>query len=286
MKNGKVLLIGRPNVGKSTLINTLIGQKVSITSPKPQTTRFAIEALYKSDQGEIIFLDTPGIFNKAHDNLSKKINHKSTQSLGEEIDVVMYVVDPTRKRDFEEAKVLGLVRQMKQPKILVYNKADLDQTYKAQYLFLEDEFPIHVSVSAGANENTKELVNTIYSLLPEDKVLDYDHDHPHPALNMDSSVFLSELIREKVFLNTRKEIPYSTTVVIDEITERRDDLMYIKARILTTNDTYKKMIIGEGGKRIKQIGSMARSELELATSKKIYLEVSVETDKHWVETLN
>ena len=119
MKSGTVALIGRPNVGKSTLVNNLIGQKVAITSPKPQTTRFPIQALYEDERGQIIFFDTPGIFIKAKDRLSKKINRQTLQTLSEQFDVVLYIVDPTRKRDFEEGRVLGIVRQIDKPKILI-----------------------------------------------------------------------------------------------------------------------------------------------------------------------
>jgi GTP-binding protein Era len=284
MKFGTVLLIGRPNVGKSTLINNIIGQKVTITSPKPQTTRFKIEALYEDDRGQIVFVDTPGIFNKATDNLSKKINKHSLQSIDDEVDVIVYIVDATRKRDFEESKVLGIVRRINKPTILVFNKTDLEQTYEPLYAFLENEFPNVLHVSALGGNNLKAIVNKIYELLPDsDKRITIDH--PHPALNMDSKIFLSELIREKVFLKMRKEVPYTTMVVIDQIEERRDDLLYIKGRILTTNDKYKKMIIGEAGRTIKLIGSMARKEIEMAINKKVYLDLAVETDRHWVETM-
>ncbi|NCO89241.1 GTP-binding protein, partial [Candidatus Roizmanbacteria bacterium] len=117
MKFGKVLLIGRPNVGKSTFVNNLIGQKVAITSPKAQTTRFPIRALYEDEWGKIVFIDTPGIFNKAEDMLSKRINQKTMQAIREEVDVVLYMVDQSRRRDFEEAHVLGIVRKIDRPKI-------------------------------------------------------------------------------------------------------------------------------------------------------------------------
>jgi len=110
MKEGKVLILGRPNVGKSTFVNNLIGQKVAITSPKPQTTRFPIKALYEEERGKIIFVDTPGIFGKTQDFLSKNINKQTMRVLNEEVDVIIYMIDHTRKRDFEEAKVLGIVR--------------------------------------------------------------------------------------------------------------------------------------------------------------------------------
>ncbi|HLL61121.1 MAG TPA: GTPase Era [Candidatus Nitrosocosmicus sp.] len=285
MKSGTVLLIGRPNVGKSTLINNLIGQKVAITSPKPQTTRFAIEALYEDERGQIVFVDTPGIFNKATDSLSKKINKSSLQAIGHDLDAVVYIVDATRKRDFEEAKVLGIVRKIDKPKILIFNKIDQKQTYEPLYAFMEEEFKTVLRVSALTGNNLKAILDTIFELLPDTGTKVNTKDHPHPALNMDSKTFISELIREKIFLKTRKELPYTTMVMIDEITERRDDLMYVKARILTVDDRYKKMLIGEGGRTVKLIGSMARRELEMATNKKIYLELSVETDRHWVETL-
>src|SRR4030042_4294981 len=124
MKQGNVLLIGRPNVGKSTFLNNVIGQKVAITSPKPQTTRFPIHAIYEDERGTIFFVDSPGVFGKTEDTLSKKINESTLKSANANIDVVIYMVDHTRKRDFEEAKVLGIVRKLEKPKILVINKID------------------------------------------------------------------------------------------------------------------------------------------------------------------
>lgn len=286
MKSGTVALIGRPNVGKSTLVNNLIGQKVAITSPKPQTTRFPIEALYEDDRGQIVFVDTPGIFNKAIDTLSKKINQQTIQGLGSEVDLVLYIVDPTRKRDFEEAKVLGIVRKINKPKILVYNKEDEDRKYLPQYKFLESEFDTFFSISALKKNHLSLLLDKIFELLPtREKIVD-SKEYVYPALNMDSKTFLSELIREKVFLRLRRELPYTTTVVIEEIKERNDNLVFIKAKIITTDDKYKKMIIGLAGQQIKVIGSMARKEIETATNKKIYLELTVDVDRHWMETMS
>lgn len=286
MKSGKALLIGRPNVGKSTLVNNLIGRKVAITSPKPQTTRFPIHAVYEDERGQIVFVDTPGIFLKAKDALAKKINQRSLQAINEDIDLVVYLVDPTRKRDFEEGRVLGIVRKIDKPKILVINKIDVGKpTYLPQYKFLEEEFKEIVYLSALHQKNLKSLLTKIFEYLPEKEKLIDTKDYVHPALNLDSRMFLAELIREKVFLRLRKEVPYSTMVVVDEVVERNNNLTYIKARILTTEDKYKKMIIGQGGRQIKEIGSMTRKELELATNKKIYLDLTVETDRHWVETL-
>jgi GTP-binding protein Era len=284
MKSGTVLLIGRPNVGKSTLLNNLIGQKVAITSPKPQTTRFPIRAFYQDERGQIIFVDTPGIFNKAKDSLSKKINLRAVKAFNEEVDVVIYIIDPTRKRDFEEAKILGIVRKIKKPKILVINKTDQKLTYLPLYKFLEGEFSEIVQVSALEKKNLKVLLEKIFQYLPEEKKPLVDTaNFPFPALNVDSKTFVAEIIREKVFLQMRNEVPYRTMVLVDEIIERNEKLTYIKARILTTDDRYKKMLIGEGGRKIKVIGSMTRKELELATGKKIYLDLMAETNPHWPE---
>lgn len=284
MKEGTVLLIGRPNVGKSTFVNNVIGQKVAITSPKPQTTRRAIQSLYEEERGKILFTDTPGIMGKVEDTLSKKINTQTLQMLNEETDVVIYMVDHSRKRDFEEARVLGLVRKINKPKILVINKVDLKgKSFLPQYKFLEDEFEYVYEISALEKLHVKPLLDKIFELLPEKKESDFTEGNVYPLLNMDSKTFLAELIREKVFLNMGEEIPYTTTAIVDEIKERNKGLTYIKARILTTHDRYKRMIIGSGGRKIKELGNMARKEIALATNKKIFLDLTVETDPHWPE---
>lgn len=284
MKSGKVLLIGRPNVGKSTFLNTIIGQKVAITSPKPQTTRFPIKAFYKDINGEIIFVDTPGLMGKKEDLLSSLINKKTLQALNEEINVVLYMIDHTRRRDFEEAKVLGIVRKIEKPKILVINKIDIVKpSYLPQYKFLEEEFPWIFKISALKGLHIKPLIKKIFEFLKEKKEEKENITSGFPVLNLDAKTFLSEIIREKIFLQTHKDIPYQTTVVIDEIIERSEKLIVIKARILVSNEKYKGILIGKKGEKIKQIGMMARKELEIATNKKVYLELTVETDRHWIE---
>jgi GTP-binding protein Era len=277
--------MGRPNVGKSTFVNNLIGQKVAITSPKPQTTRFAIKALYEDEKGKVIFVDTPGIFGKAEDELSKKINAKTLAILREEVDVVVYMIDHTRKRDFEEARVLGLVRKIEKPKILVINKMDLkEKSYLPQYKFLEEEFDAVFEISALQRHNFRLLIEKIFEYLPEKGAEEIPEDLVYPLINLDSRTFISELIREKVFLMMGEEIPYRTTVVVDDVAERDNGMTYIKARILTTEDRNKKMIIGSDGHKIKEIGSYARKEIALAINKKVFLDLTVETDPHWQET--
>lgn len=286
MKTGTVLLIGRPNVGKSTFLNTIVGQKVAITSPKPQTTRFPIKAVYEDERGVLMFIDTPGIFAKAEDHLSQRINKKTLSALNEEIDIVLYMVDHTRKRDFEEGRVLGIVRKIEKPKILVINKIDVaDETFLPQYEFMREEFVKTFEISALKNKHLAPLMEAVFEMLPDKRIpLDIPEKRVSPLLNMDSRTFLAELIREKVFLMMGEEIPYTTTAVVDEVAERKNGITYIRARILTTNDRYKKMLIGKAGRKIKEVGSYARKEIALATGKKVFLDLTVETDPHWQET--
>lgn len=284
MKSGIVALIGRPNVGKSTLLNHLLGHKVSITSPKPQTTRFNLQAVFDDDRGQIVFVDTPGIFGKVDDQLGKRINLFAEESIREGVDVVIYMIDHTRVRDFEENKVLGIVRKVKVPKILVINKIDvIEPTHIVQYKFMEEEFDAVVRISAFEHQNIPTLLDTIFSFLPEGKPLVDSSKLVQPALNLDSKTFIAEAIREKAFLFLRKEVPYTLTTVVDETEERPNGTMYIRARILTSADRYKAMIVGKNGSMIKEISMAARKELETASSKKVYLELTVETDPHWVE---
>lgn len=284
-KQGTVLLIGRPNVGKSTFLNNLLGTKVAITSPKPQTTRFPIHTEYIDDRGRIIFIDTPGIFGKAPDQMSSKINQSTKDSISDNVDVVIYMVDHTRRRDMEEAKVLGIVRKINKPKILVINKIDdQERTYLPQYEFLKDEIKDFFEISSIKRKHLKPLLDKIFELLPETKEKIVTGDNVYPLLNVDSKTFIAELIREKVFIMMGEEIPYTSTAIVDEITERTPNLTYIKARILTTDDRYKAMIIGKAGRKIKEIGAYARKEIELAISKRIYLDLKVETDPHWQTT--
>lgn len=284
-KNGTVLLLGRPNVGKSTFVNNIIGQKVAITSPKPQTTRFPIQGVYEEERGTIVFTDTPGIFEGVKDHMARKINEQTLRSIHDEVDLAIYMIDPTRKRDFEEAKVLGIARSLACPVLLVFNAKEREKPhFLPQYLFLKDEFEHVFTISALKQTHVKELIDTIFEMLPE-KNKKRKHHQPHPVLNIDSKTFIAELIREKVFIMMGEEIPYSTTAVVDEITQRKDKTMYIRARILTTNERHKGMLIGKQGRKIKEIGSYARKEIALAINKKVFLDLKIEKDPHWQEVL-
>jgi GTPase len=286
MKSGIVAIMGRPNSGKSTLLNMILRQKVSITSPKPQTTRFPIEAVYEEARGQIIFVDTPGIFGKVEDPLAKRINQKAEDVLSKNVNLVIYLVDHTRSRDFEENKVLGIVRKTTCPKLLVINKIDVKHpTHIIQYKFMEEEFDAVVEISALEGKNLPTLMDTIFSYLPEGESIVDTKNMVQPGLNLDSKTFVSEIIREKAFLNLRKEVPYSLTAIVDDMQERVNGVLYIKARILTSRDRYKSMIIGKNGYMIKEISMAARKELETATNKKVFLDLTVDVDEHWMEYL-
>ena len=284
MRVGKVILIGRPNAGKSTLINNIIGKKISITSTRPQTTRKIIQGVYWDERGQIIFLDTPGIFAKIKDPVAKKISGLAQQELSR-ADVVVYLVDRSRSRGEEENRILGVVRKTDKPKIIAINKIDLAKpNHIHEYQFLEDEFDAWIEISALKRQHLKTLLEKIFEFLPEGKpIFDPKLFEAFPALNVTPDEFVAEIIREKAFNTLYEEIPYTIGVKVKEIKEQKD-LFYIKAAILTTNDHYKPMIIGRRGKRIKEIGQSARKELETITGKQVFLDLVVVSDPHWIES--
>lgn len=287
IKYGRVTLFGRPNVGKSTLLNNILQQKVSITSPMPQTTRKNIRAVYESDEAVIIFSDTPGIIDKVEDLVGKKVNLEAPKEL-DGSDVLVMVVDISRPKSEEENKSLGLIRKSQAKKILVYNKMDKafgPKNHRPDYLYLEDEFDQTIEVSALKRKNVKGLINIIIGLLPsvdKKKVDEQMADMKGPVMMESSQDYMADIIREKAYLELRQEVPYSMTVKVEPV-EEKGRVIVIKAKILTTEDRYKKMIIGRGGQKIKQIGFRARKEFELMTGKKVYLDLQVEVDKHWPE---
>lgn len=280
LKVGTVALVGRPNTGKSTLVNAIVGQKVAITSPKPQTTQFPIHAVYEDARGQIIFVDTPGIFAKTKDPKNKEVNMMAEHSLSQDVQVVVYMVDHTRERGVEENRVLGVIRKVDIPKILVINKIDKrEPSFREQYKFLESEFDLTIEISARTHTNINQLIDVIFDLLPTGEKLVETKGMALPVLDMSSTLYLEEMIREKAFLRLRREVPYAVRVRVDEIVEKpQKNLTVIKARILTP-PRYKKMIIGEKASKIKEIGMMVRRELEIASGRKIYLELSVENEE-------
>lgn len=289
-KIGRVVLVGRPNTGKSSLLNAIMSQKVAITSPLPQTTRKNSRVVYSDERGQIIFSDTPGIIGKIDDLIGKRINLEAPKELNQ-ADVILCLVDISRPKNEEENKVIGLIRKAKAKKVLVYNKIDIAKGPKdhlPEYNYLEDEFDKVIGVSAIKEKNVKGLINLIFELLPEEinKETEYNiglmDNGNKPKIGMNSREYVQEIIREKTYLFLREEVPYSIDVRVDEIIDKRK-LILIKAVILTSAERYKKMIIGRDGKKIKEIGYNARKELELMSGRKIFLEMRVELDTHWPE---
>ena len=289
-KYGRVVILGRPNTGKSTLLNALMNQKVAITSPLPQTSRKNQRVLYSGEKGKIIFSDTPGIVDKVTDLISKRVNTEAPKELGR-ADVLVTMVDISRAKSEEENKIIGLVRNVNVPKILVYNKTDKaigSKDHRADYHWMEEEFDKAIAISAIKSIHVQGLLNEIFALLPEkaDEVVMEEialiEKSGHLVMGMNSKEYVAELIREKAYLCLRQEVPYSVNVEVEEIKEKKD-IIVVKADIFTTYRRYKKMIIGRGGKKIKQIGVAARKELELMSGKKVYLELEVKVDEHWPE---
>jgi len=279
-KSGFVVMVGRSNVGKSTLLNALVGTKVAITTAKPQTTRQTIQGIVHDERGQAIFVDTPGIFHKAKDILTKKLNQRVKEAM-KEIDALIYVVDPTRPIGPEERELLGMIDLVKKPKVLAINKTDIkDAPYIEEYRVLTKNFNDSVEISAKESKNIKQLINIIFEYLPEGEA----YYPEHQLTNVENKFWFAELIREKLFIQLQQELPYSIHVVVDELEEKENDILYIKARILTDRTRHKGMIVGKGGQMIKSIGQSARRELEAVTNKKIYLDLSVEVQEHWPET--
>jgi GTP-binding protein Era len=280
IKSGFAVLVGRSNVGKSSLLNALVGSKIAITTPKPQTTRQTIQGIVHDDRGQIVFVDTPGIFHKAKDVLTKKLNQRVKEAV-KEIDVLIYVVDPTRPIGPEERELLGMIDIIQKPKLMVINKTDIKYLpYIEEYRVLKRNFVQTIELSAKEGKNIKGLINEIFELLPEG----VEYYPKHQLTNIENKEWFAELIREKLFIQLHQELPYSIHVVVDKLEEKEDNMIYIKARIITDRDRHKGMVVGKGGQMVKSIGQSARRELEAVTGKKIYLDLEVEVQEHWKET--
>jgi len=261
-------------------MNTLVGTKIAATSFRAQMTRDIIHGVVNTPEGQIVFIDTPGIFKDKKSRLTGKLIEKAKQAL-EGVDIILYVVDPTREIGDEERYTYGLIRHLDIPKILVINKSDLhtsEKKYLDDYLAWEEDFDSVHQLSALRASHIDPLKQEVMRHMPEGGEL-YEGTQ---VTNVDEKFWTAEIIREKLFSVLDKEVPYSIAVEVDDI-EEKPDIFVIKARILTNHDRYKKVIIGARGSKIKEIGQMARKELEQALNKKVFLELEVEVDAHWVE---
>ncbi len=280
MKSGFVGIIGRPNVGKSTLINSIIGRKVAITSNKPQTTRNIIQGIYNEDKVQIVFVDTPGI-HKPQNKLGKTLNKEAYYSIND-TDIILFLVDAYEGLGKGDIYILDKLKNANKPVILVINKIDkitheeiLNRIndYKDLYDFAEI-----IPVSAITKSNIDDLIDTLKKYLP-DNIKYYNEDS---ITNKSIDFLMSEIVREKVFNFTDEEVPHSITCVTDSV-EVGKTSYNIRISIIVDRDSLKKIIIGKQGEMIKKIGIESRKDLEALLGRNVYLELFVKTVKKWRE---
>ncbi|MDD3852031.1 MAG: GTPase Era [Syntrophomonadaceae bacterium] len=283
MKSGFVSIVGRPNVGKSTLMNTLIGQKVAIVSEKPQTTRTRIQGIYTSDAGQIIFIDTPGIHKPKH-LLGEYMVKVSTRSL-EEVDIIYYMTDVTRPFGGGEQFILNQLKDATVPVIMLVNKIDLatkDQVEDFIEPFLSYmNFSEVISISATQGLNLDLLLETTLGYLPEGPLYYPEGD----LTDQPASFIAAELIREKALILTRDEVPHSLAVEVEEF-KQNDKKVYLRAVIYTERDSQKGIIIGKNGQMLKNIGEQSRKDIEYMLDAPVYLDLWVKVKKNWRDSEN
>ncbi len=277
-KSGFATLIGRPNVGKSTLMNCIIGQKIAITSNKPQTTRNRIQTVYTCEEGQIVFLDTPGI-HKAKNKLGDYMVNTAERTMNE-VDVILWLVEPSTFIGAGEKHIIEQLKKVTTPVILVINKIDtvkrddllayIDR-YRSEYDFAEI-----VPVSALKADNTQELLNCILKYLPYGPAF-YDED---TVTDQPERQIVAELIREKALRSLDEEIPHGIAVTIESMKYRKN-IVDIDATIICERDSHKGIIIGKGGVMLKRIGTQARKEIEDMLERKVNLQLWVKVKKDW-----
>ncbi len=279
-KSGFVTLIGRPNVGKSTLMNHLIGQKIAITSDKPQTTRNRIQTVYTDERGQIVFLDTPGI-HKAKNKLGEYMVNVAEHTL-KEVDVILWLVEPTTFIGAGERHIAEQLNKVKTPVILVINKIDTLKNQDEILMFIEAykdicPFAEIVPVSALKKRNTDRLTEVIFKYLPYGPMF-YDED---TVTDQPMRQIAAELIREKALRLLDDEIPHGIAVTIEKMTERPNGIIDIEATIVCERESHKGIVIGKGGAMLKRIGSAARRELEAELETKVNLQIWVKVRREW-----
>jgi GTP-binding protein Era len=277
-----VAILGRPNVGKSTLVNALLGQKIAAVSPKPQTTRKRQLGILTTDNAQLVFVDTPGIHSPRH-KLGTFLNQEAEEAL-EGVDVILWLVEIPARPQEEDKQIAALLNRVPSriPIVLAANKMDLMgpdvlvarlQDYAR---LLNKEVQI-ISISATRNQNLDELQNLLISLAPV-RPPEYDEEQITDSYERDIA---ADLIREACLLRLREEVPHGVGVRIDEFTERENGMLYIAATIFVERESQKGIVIGEGGKMLKQIGSSARKEIEEMGGRPVFLELRVKVLKDW-----
>lgn len=278
-KSGLVSIIGRPNVGKSTLLNRIVGQKVAIMSDVPQTTRNKIQGVVTSDDSQIVFIDTPGI-HKPQTRLNDFML-KSAYSTFNEVDLVLFMVNAAEKRGAGDNFILEKLKNLRTPKFLVINKIDQVKPEELLKIIMDytsdNEFNEVIPISAIQGNNVDEMMVTIKKYMPEGPQFypdDQVTDHPEYFV-------VSEFIREKILQLTKEEVPHSVAVVVESMLRNEDDKVHVHATIIVDRASQKGIIIGKGGKMLKEIGVRARRDIEAMLGDKIYLELWVKVQKDW-----
>ena len=281
-RSGFIAIIGRPNVGKSTLVNALLGQKIAAVSPKPQTTRKRQLGILTTDQAQLVFVDTPGIHAPRH-KLGEFLNQEAQESL-EGVDVILWLVDAAVNPTEEDRQIAALLGRAprRTPLVLAANKIDLIQPAALParldlYRELLKREPHVISISAGQNQNLDRLQELLVSLSPI-RPPEYDEEQVTDSYERDIA---ADLIREACLQKLREEVPHGVGVRIDEFAERENGMLYIAATIFVERESQKGIVIGEGGKMLKQIGSSARQEIEGMGGRPVFLELRVKVLKDW-----
>lgn len=277
-KSGFVSIIGRPNVGKSTLLNSIIGQKVAIVSDKPQTTRNRIQGIYTGEQGQVIFIDTPGVHKPKH-RLGEYMVKITSRAL-REVDLILYMVDTSITPGLGEDYIINNLMNIETPVFLVPNKIDLVDEKRVldliQQFATKMNFAEVIPVSAAKKGNLDRLMEVLFNYLPEGPLY-YPEDE---YTDQPERFIIAEYIREKALCLTREEVPHSVAVEIEEFETRRN-LIYVRAAIYTERDSQKGIIIGKKGSMLKKIGEMARQDIENLLGTQVYLDLWVKVKKDW-----
>ncbi len=278
MKSGFVSLVGRPNVGKSTLLNSILERKIAITSNKPQTTRNVIQGIYNEDDIQIVFVDTPGIHKPNH-KLGKILNEGAYYSIND-VDVICFLVNAKEKLGTGDKFILEKIKEVNKPVILVINKIDglsNDEIFKKilEYKDLYD-FKEIVPVSALKGKNILELIKVLKNYLPDE--IKYFDDNT--LTNKSNAFMISELVREKILNLTHQEVPHSITCVTESIIKDKNKRI-INVMVVVDRDSLKKIIIGKNGEMLKKIGTLARRDIEQLLGTNVYLQLYVKTIKNW-----
>lgn len=287
---GMASIVGRPNVGKSTLLNKILGEKVAIVSKVPQTTRNQIRGIYTDERGQIIFVDTPGV-HKGRDQLDRFMN-QSAYGITSEADVIIHLVDANDRVGLEEEELVQRLYSLKVPIVLGLNKVDMKGTSIPEYIALWERItkkPIQenslitlLPLSGKDGINVRKLIDIVFELLPEGEAL-YPED---TVCDIPQKMVIADIIREKLYALLQQELPHSIAVIVDVVEPRKGKLLYIQAVIMVERDSQKSIVIGKSGALLKKVGSLARLELEDLLESKIFLELFVKSHKDWRDSPN